>query len=147
MDSRSYKTISAKKETAVGKWYIVDAEGQILGRLCSKVAHVLRGKHRPDFTPHVDCGDNVIVINADKIRISGNKADNKEYVRYTGYPGGLRTKLFKDMKESTPERIIEIGVKGMLPKTKLGRGMYRKLHVYAGAEHPHQAQQPETLNV
>ncbi len=147
MDSRSYKTLSAKKETAVGKWYVVDAEGQILGRLCSKVAHVLRGKHRPDYTPHVDCGDNVIVVNADKIRVTGDKADTKEYIRYTGYPGGLRTTLFKEMLNKTPERIIEIGVKGMLPKNKLGRGMFRKLHVFAGAEHPHQAQKPESLNV
>lgn len=147
MDSRSYKTISARSETAVGKWYVIDAEGQVLGRLCSKVAHVLRGKHRPDFTPHVDLGDNVIVINASGIRVSGDKANAKEYVRYTGYPGGLRTTVFKDMLAKTPERVIEIGVKGMLPKNKLGRSMHRKLHVYAGGEHPHQAQTPEVLTV
>ena len=147
MDTRSYKTISAKKETAVGKWYVIDAEGQILGRLCTRIAHVLRGKHRPDFTPHVDCGDNVIVLNADKVRVSGDKAETKEYTRYSLYPGGLKKTVFKDMMATTPERIIETGVKGMLPKNKLGRGMFRKLHVYTGGEHPHQAQQPETLKV
>ena len=147
MDTRSYKTISAKKETAIGKWYVVDAEGQVLGRLCSKIAHVLRGKHRPDFTPHVDCGDCVIVLNADKVRITGIKADTKEYKRYTLYPGGLKKTSYKDMMATHPTRIIEIGVKGMLPKNKLGRGMFRKLYVYTGTEHPHQAQKPETLKV
>ena len=147
MDSRSYKTISAKKETAVGKWYVVDAEGQILGRLSTRIAHVLRGKHRPDFTPHVDCGDNVIVINAEKVRISGAKAQTKEYRRYTGYPGGLRLTSYREMLEKHPERIIEIAVKGMLPKTKLGKSMAGKLHIYPGSEHPHQAQKPEVLNV
>lgn len=147
MDSRSYKTISARKETSVGKWYVIDAEGQILGRLCTRIAHVLRGKHRPDFTPHVDLGDKVIVINASGVRVSGNKAEDKEYRRYTGYPGGLRTTIFKDMLANTPERVIEIAVKGMLPKNKLGRALYRKLHIYAGGEHPHQAQTPEVLNV
>lgn len=147
MDSRSYKTISAKKETVVGKWYMVDAEGQVLGRICSQVAHILRGKHRPDFTPHVDCGDNVIVVNASKVRLTGNKQNTKEYTRYTGYPGGLRIRTFKGLLETAPERIIEAAVKGMLPKNKLGRALYRKLHVYAGPEHPHAAQKPETLNV
>ncbi len=147
MDTRSYKTISAKKETAVGKWYIVDAEGQVLGRMCTQIAHVLRGKHRPDFTPHVDCGDHVIVINAAQVRVTGAKADDKEYKRHTLYPGGLRVSNFRDMQTKHPGRVVEIGVKGMLPKTKLGRAMFGKLHVYAGAEHPHQAQQPETLKV
>ena len=147
MDTRSYKTISARKETAVGKWYVVDAEDQILGRLCTRIAHVLRGKHRPDFTPHVDCGDNVIVINADKVRVSGSKAETKEYRRYSLYPGGLKTIIYKDLMDTIPERIIETAVKGMLPKNKLGRGMFRKLHVYTGTEHPHQAQKPETLKV
>lgn len=146
MDSRSYKTISARKETAVGKWYVVDADGKVLGRLCTAIAHVLRGKHRPDFTPHVDCGDHVIVINAEKVRVTGDKAETKEYSRYSNYPGGLKTTLYKDMMDTHPERIIEIAVKGMLPKNKLGRALYRKLHVYTGADHPHKAQQPETLN-
>jgi large subunit ribosomal protein L13 len=147
MDTRSYKTVSAKKETAVGKWYIVDADGQVLGRLCTQIAHVLRGKHRPDFTPHVDCGDAVVVINAEKIRVTGDKMESKEYKHYSLYPGGLKTTIFKDMLAKHPERIIEIAVKGMLPKTKLGKGMFRKLYVYAGADHPHRAQQPETLKV
>jgi large subunit ribosomal protein L13 len=147
MDSRSFKTISARKETAVGKWYVIDAEGQILGRLCTRVASVLRGKHRPDYTPHVDCGDKVIIINADKIRVTGNKENAKEYTRYTGYPGGLRITAFKNMLAKTPERVLEIGVRGMLPKNKLGRDLFRKLHVYAGSTHPHAAQQPEVLNV
>jgi large subunit ribosomal protein L13 len=145
MDTRSYKTMSANKETAVGKWYIVDADGEVLGRLCTRIAHVLRGKHRPDFTPHVDCGDCVIVINADKVRVTGDKANQKEYTRFSLYPGGLKKVVYKDMMDVTPERIIETGVRGMLPKNKLGRGMFRKLYVYAGGEHPHQAQQPETL--
>jgi large subunit ribosomal protein L13 len=147
MDTLSYKTISAKKETAVGKWYIVDAEDQVLGRLSTQVAHVLRGKHRPDFTPHVDCGDNVIVINADKVRVTGDKAGTKEYRRYSLYPGGLKSIVYKDLMSKHPERIVEIAVKGMLPKNKLGRSLFRKLHVYAGAEHPHQAQKPESLKV
>lgn len=147
MDTRSYKTISANKETVVGKWYVIDAEGQVLGRLCTRIAHILRGKHRTDFTPHIDCGDNVIVLNADKVRVTGNKANAKEYTRFSLYPGGLKKVVFKDMLAVTPERVIETGVKGMLPKNKLGNGMFRKLHVYTGSEHPHQAQKPETLKV
>ncbi len=147
MNTLSYKTLSAKKETAQGKWYIVDAENKVLGRLCTQIAHVLRGKHRPDYTPHVDCGDRVIVINADKVRVTGSKATDKEYIRHTGYPGGQRKTTFNKMQAAHPGRVIEIAVKGMLPKNKLARGMFRKLFVYAGAEHPHQAQQPEELKV
>jgi len=128
------------------KWYVVDADGETVGRICSKIAHVLRGKHKPSFTPHVDCGDNVIVINAEKVRFTGQKFDQKEYLRHTGYPGGQRSKTAKVLLAERPERIIEIAVKGMLPKNRLGRATYKKLYVYAGAEHPHTAQQPEDFN-
>ncbi len=143
MDTLSYKTESAKKETIERKWYIVDAEGEIVGRLCSRIAHVLRGKHKPTYTPHVDCGDYVIVINADKVRFTGQKMDNKEYIRHSGYPGGQRRTTPRQMLEKKPEFIVEKAVKGMLPKNRLGRKMFKKLFVYAGAEHPHKAQKPE----
>lgn len=146
MDTLSYKTISAKKEEVERKWYVVDAEGEVVGRLCSRIAHVLRGKHKPSYTPHVDCGDHVIVINAGKVRFTGNKAQQKEYQTYSGYPGGQKRRLAADMLAKRPERVIELAVKGMLPKNRLGRDMFRKLHVYAGPEHPHSAQQPETLS-
>lgn len=146
MDTLSYKTISAKKEEVEHKWYIVDATDQVVGRLCSQIAHVLRGKHKPEYTPHVDCGDNVIVVNADKIRFTGSKWDQKEYITFSGYPGGQKRKPAKEMREKFPERVVEIAVRGMLPKTKLGRAMFKKLFVYAGPEHPHAAQKPEKLN-
>ena len=135
MDTLSYKTISANKSTVDKQWLLVDAEGQTLGRLASKVAKILRGKYKTNFTPHVDCGDNVIVINAEKIDMTGNKWDEKEYQRYTGYPGGQRSASAKDVLAKHPERIIESSVKGMLPKNKLGADLFRNLKVYAGAEH------------
>lgn len=124
-------------------WYVVDAEGQTAGRLFSRIASVLRGKHKPSFTPHVDTGDYVIVINAEKIRFTGNKLDQKVYLRYTGYPGGQRSETVRSLMERKPEAVIEKGVRGMLPKNKLGRAMIKKLYVYAGSEHPHAAQKPE----
>lgn len=147
MDTLSYKTKSARKEDVQRDWYIVDAEGEVVGRLCSKIAHVLRGKHKPSYTPHVDCGDNVIVINADKIRFTGNKMKTKEYLTYSLYPGGQKKSTPEQKLAKKPEFIIENAVKGMLPKTKLGRAMIKKLFVYAGGEHPHQAQKPQPLNV
>jgi large subunit ribosomal protein L13 len=147
MNTLSYKTISANKETANKEWVIVDAENQILGRLASKVAKIIRGKHKVNFTPHADCGDNVIVINAEKIQLSGSKWDQKEYVRHTGYPGGQRFTSAKQMMEKKPTAMIEKAVKGMLPKNRLGRAIYGNLFVYAGSEHPHQAQQPQQINL
>ena len=146
MNTRSYNTVSAKKEAVKRDWYIVDATNQIAGRLFSKIAAVLRGKHRPDFTPHVDTGDNIIVINADKIRFTGKKKDQKEYLRYTGYPGGLKRETASHLLDRKPEAVIEIGVRGMLPKTKLGNAMIKKLFVYGGEGHPHQAQKPQPFN-
>ncbi len=145
MDTLSYKTRSAKNEEVERKWYVVDAEGEVVGRLCSHIAGILRGKHKPSYTPHVDCGDFVIVINADKIRFTGNKVNQKEYQTYSGYPGGQKRRLAADMMAKRPERVVELAVKGMLPKNRLGRAMFRKLHVYEGPEHPHGAQQPEPL--
>ena len=147
MDTLSYKTISANKATANKKWVLVDADGQTLGRLASKVAKLLRGKYKPDFTPHVDCGDNVIVINAEKINLTGNKWEDKTYLRHTGYPGGQRFTGVKQLLEKHPERIIEKAVKGMLPKTRLGAAVLRNLKVYAGSEHKQEAQQPVAINL
>ncbi len=146
MNTRSYNTVSAKKEEVQRSWYVVDATNQTAGRLFSRIAAVLRGKHRPDFTPHVDTGDNIIVINAEKIRFTGKKLDQKEFLRYTGYPGGLRRETARNLIDRKPEAVIEIGVRGMLPKTKLGNAMIKKLYVYAGEEHPHQAQKPQPFN-
>ncbi len=143
MDTLSYRTISAKKETVERKWYIVDADGETVGRLATRVAAVLRGKHKPSYTPHVDCGDFIIIINADKVRFTGNKMLDKEYLTYSGYPGGQKSIMAKDLMKKKPIAILEIAVKGMLPKTKLGRAMFKKLFVYEGTEHPHQAQKPE----
>ncbi len=147
MDTLSYKTQSAKKETVQRDWLVVDAEGQSLGRLGSHIALVLRGKHKTSFTPHVDCGDNVIVINADKVRLTGDKMKKKVYLRHSGYPGGQKSKTAQQIMDAHPTRLIEIAVKGMLPKNKLGRAMYKKLFVYAGAEHPHAAQKPSKLEL
>ncbi|MFC2271843.1 MAG: 50S ribosomal protein L13 [Capnocytophaga ochracea] len=147
MDTLSYKTISANKATANKKWVLVDADGQTLGRLASKVAKLLRGKYKPDFTPHVDCGDNVIVINAEKINLTGNKWEDKSYLRHTGYPGGQRFTGVKQLLDKHPERIIEKAVKGMLPKTRLGAAVLRNLKVYAGTEHKQEAQQPVAINL
>lgn len=145
MDTLSYKTKSARKEDVVRKWYIVDAENMVLGRMCTEIATILRGKHKPSYTPHVDCGDNVIVINADKVRLTGNKWDQKVYLTYSGYPGGQKSKTAKELHAKKPFAVIENAVKGMLPKNRLGRAMYKKLYVYAGTEHQHAAQKPEPL--
>ena len=147
MDTLSYKTISANKSTVSKEWLLVDAEGQTLGRLASKVAKLLRGKHKPSFTPHVDCGDNVVIINAEKVTLSGNKWADKTYQRYTGYPGGQRETTATEMLEKHPERIVEKSIKGMLPKNRLGADLFRNLKVYAGAEHGHEAQKPRAINL
>jgi len=139
------QTVSIRKEDVVHKWYIVDAENQVLGRLASEVAKILRGKHKPLYTPHVDTGDYVIIINADKVVLTGNKWSQKLYHWHTGYPGGLRQTTAEKLRQRQPERIVEYAVRGMLPKTKLGRAMLRKLKVYAADTHPHRAQQPEPL--
>ena len=147
MDTLSYKTVSANKQTSGKKWLLVDAEGQTVGRLASKVAKLIRGKHKPSFTPHADCGDNVIVINAEKVSFSGTKLQDKEYVRYTGYPGGQRSLSAELMLQKHPERLIEKAVKGMLPKNKLGRQLFGNLKVYVGGEHKQEAQKPEVINL
>lgn len=141
------KTFSAKPETVKRDWYIVDAENKTLGRLSTEIARRLRGKHKPEYTPHVDTGDYIVVINAEKVRVSGNKTTDKIYHHHTGYPGGLKSISFDKLIERAPERVIETAVKGMLPKNPLGRAMYKKMKVYAGSEHPHTAQQPKTLEV
>ncbi len=141
------KTFSAKSETVQRDWFVVDATGKTLGRLCSEIASRLRGKHKPVFTPHVDTGDYIVVVNAEKVAVTGTKLDNKRYFRFTGYVGNMKSTSLKDLLDKHPERVIEIGVKGMLPKNPLGRAMYRKLKVYSGAEHPHTAQQPLPLNI
>ncbi|MGF1505421.1 MAG: 50S ribosomal protein L13 [Chloroflexi bacterium] len=141
------KTYSAKPEDIVRKWYVVDADGQTLGRLATRIAEVLRGKHKAIFTPHMDTGDYVIVINAEKIHVTGSRLDQKMYYRYSGYPGGLRSANLRQVLQKDPERPIKEAVKGMLPKGPLGRDMLRKLRVYAGPEHPHEAQEPEVLEI
>jgi len=147
MDTLSYKTRSANQEIIVKEWLVVDAENEVLGRLATQVAILLAGKHKTYYTPNLSCGDNVIVINADKIRFTGTKSVDKKYVRHTGYPGGQRFTTPNEFLAKRPEKIIEIGVKGMLPKTKLGAEMYKHLFVYAGSEHPHEAQKPRTINI
>ena len=147
MDTLSYRTISGNTATAEKKWFIVDASGQHVGRLASIVAKVLRGKYKTCYTPHADCGDNVIIINAEKVAFSGTKLEDKEYVRFSGYPGGQRFTSAEVMLKKHPERLIEKAVKGMLPKNTLGRQIYSNLKVYKGAEHKHNAQQPEVLNL
>lgn len=147
MNTLSYKTVSANKQTVDKQWIVVDAEGEILGRLSSKIAMVIRGKNKPSYTPHVDCGDNVIVINADKVKLTGNKMGDKTYVRYTGYPGGQRFISPKELLAKHPERIVEKAVRGMLPKNRLGRALYKNLHVYAGTTHPHTAQSPKEVKL
>ena len=147
VDTLSYKTISANKATADKQWVLVDAEGQSLGRLASKVAKLLRGKHKPSFTPHADCGDNVIVINSEKINLTGNKWNDKTYIRHTGYPGGQRSLTATELFGKDPARVVEKSVKGMLPKNKLGTAIYKNLYVYAGAEHNQTAQNPKAINL
>ena len=139
--------MSAKKSTVNKEWVLVDAEGETLGRLASKVAKLVRGKHKPNFTPHVDCGDNVIVINAEKIKLTGKKWTDKTYIRHTGYPGGQRTLTATEMFGKDPIRLVEKAVKGMLPKNKLGRAIYKNLYVYVGSEHDKAAQKPKTINL
>lgn len=139
------KTYAGRAGDIQRKWYVVDAEDQVLGRLASKVAHILRGKHKPTYCTFLDTGDHVIIVNASKIRVTGKKDQQKCYYRYSGYPGGLKVTPYRKLLETRPERILELAIKGMLPKTKLGRKMYKKLKVYAGGDHPHQAQQPEQL--
>ena len=136
-----------RKEDIVRNWYVIDADGLTLGRLAAKVAHVLRGKHKPTFTPHIDCGDNVIVINASKVNLTGDKLDKKIYYNHSGYTGGLRERTARVMKENYPVEMVERAVKGMLPKGRLGRQMYKKLFVYAGENHPHAAQMPTELKL
>ncbi len=143
MNTLSYKTKSENKDSVERKWYVIDAEGEVVGRLCTRIASVLRGKHKPSYTPHFDAGDYVIVINADKVRFTGAKWDQKEYITYSGHPGGQKRTLAKNMIAKKPYSIIENAVRGMLPKNKLGRAMHKKLFVYAGEEHPHHAQKPE----
>ena len=147
MDTLSYKTKSANKATVNKEWVMVDADGQALGRLASKVAILLRGKHKPNFTPHVDCGDNVIVVNAEKVKLTGKKWTDKEYLRHTGYPGGQRSLTAREIFDKDPTRLIEKSVKGMLPKNKLGAELFRNLKVYVGTEHDHDAQKPKTINL
>lgn len=147
MDTLSYKTVSANAATVKKEWLVVDAEGEVLGRLASKIAKILRGKNKPEFTPHVDCGDNVIVINAEKVVLTGNKMAQKQYTHHTGHPGGQRTVLAKDVLAKHPERLVMNAVKGMLPKNRLSRAILTNLRVYVGAEHDHAAQQPRTINL
>ncbi|KAF0204643.1 MAG: large subunit ribosomal protein [Bacteroidetes bacterium] len=147
MNTLSYKTLSATPDNIQKNWVLVDAEGQTLGRLSSKVANLIRGKYKTNFTPNLDCGDYVIVINAEKIKLTGKKMTEKVYVRHTGYPGGQRFATPWELMQKFPERIIEHAVRGMLPSNKLGDALYRNLKVYAGTEHPHQAQQPQLINL
>ena len=141
------KTYSAKAQNVERNWYIVDAAGKTLGRLASSVAHHLRGKHKPEYTPHVDTGDYIVIVNAEKIQVTGRKLEQKTYYHHTGYPGGLKSITLDKLLKKSPIKVIESAVRGMLPKNSLGRDMYRKMKVYAGPSHPHEAQQPQTLKV
>lgn len=145
MDTLSYKTISANKNTVNKEWIVVDAKDVVLGRLASEIAKIIRGKHKPSFTPHVDCGDNVIVINADKVKMTGKKMTDKIYMRHTGYPGGQRFQTPREILAKYPERLVEKAVRGMLPKGRLGRRLFTNLYVYAAAEHPHAGTQPKEV--
>jgi len=147
LDTLSYKTTSANKATAEKNWVIVDADSKVLGRLASEVAKVIRGKHKPNYTPHVDCGDNVIVLNADKVKLTGKKWTDKIYVSHTGYPGGQKKTTPNQLKAKSSTLLVERAVRGMLPKSILGRDLFRNLYVYEGAEHPHEAQQPKLIKL
>lgn len=147
MDTLSYKTVSANATTAQKEWVVIDAEGQVLGRMCSKVAKILRGKYKPNYTPNVDCGDNVIIINADKVQLTGNKWNDRIYIRYTGFPGGQREMTPAQLMAKGADRLITKVVKGMLPKNRLGRKIIDNLYIYAGAEHDKQAQQPKVIDI
>jgi large subunit ribosomal protein L13 len=145
VNTLSYRTESLNNETISKEWYVIDAKDQVLGRLCSRVAIILRGKNKPSFTPHVDCGDNVIVINAEKVRLTGKKFDDYIYISHTGYPGGQKERTPKQMLAHDPRSLVEHAIKGMLPKNRLGRQLFRNIYVYGGPEHPHQAQQPKEV--
>jgi large subunit ribosomal protein L13 len=147
VDSNSYKTLSLRKEDVQKEWVLIDAKDEVLGRLASIAAKFIRGKYKPGFTPHIDCGDNVIIINAAQIRLTGKKWTDKEYIHYTGYPGGQRKRTPQDLMKKDPTKIIEKAVHGMLPKNRLGRKLERNLFVYAGEEHPHEAQKPKKINL
>jgi large subunit ribosomal protein L13 len=147
MDTLSYKTISANKETANKEWVLIDAENQVLGRMSSIAAKFLRGKFKTNFTPHADCGDNVIIINAEKIILTGKKMTDKVYIRHTGYPGGQRTKTAQELMNKKPTAVVEKAIKGMLPGNRLGSQLFRNLFVYAGTEHPHEGQKPKTIDL
>lgn len=147
MNTLSYKTVSANKNTVTKEWVLVNAENQTLGRLASEVAKLLRGKHKPNFTPHVDCGDNVVVINAEKIRLTGNKWDAKQYIRHSGYPGGQSSLTAKELMSKKPTAMVEKAIKGMLPKNKLGADLFRNLYVYEGEEHEQKAQKPKEIKL
>ena len=147
VNTLSYKTISANKETVVKDWLVIDATNKVLGRLSSEVAKILRGKHKASFTPHVDCGDHVIVINAEKVRLTGSKMTDRVHFSHSGYPGGQRLTTPAEMLAKFPERLVEHAVKGMLPKNRLGRQVFKNLHVYVGSEHPHEAQKPKELEL
>ncbi len=147
MDTLSYKTISANKATVNKEWVLIDAENETLGRLASRVAYLLRGKHKTNYTPHVDCGDNVVIINAEKVNLSGAKWTDKEYVRHSGYPGGQRIVTAQELMKKKPTAMVEKAVKGMLPKNRLGRELFRNLYVYEGPEHKQEAQQPKEIKL
>ena len=147
MDSLSYKTISANAATVTKEWVVIDATNEVLGRFASQIAKILRGKNKPGYTPHVDCGDYVIVVNAEKVKLTGDKLTEKVYVRHTGYPGGQRFATAQDYLKKKPEFVIEEAVRGMLPKTRLGEAIFKNLKVYAGAEHPHAAQNPKAIKL
>lgn len=147
MNTLSYRTVSANNATVQKEWYVVDATNQVLGRLSSQVASILRGKHKTSFTPHVDCGDNIIIVNAEKVRLTGKKWTDKQYIRHTGYPGGQRITSPADVAVDNPGRIIEMAVKSMLPRNRLGNAIFNNLYVYAGPDHPHTAQQPKELKL
>lgn len=141
------KTFSAKPKEVRREWLLIDATDKVLGRLAAEIAHRLRGKHKPEYTPHVDTGDHIVVINADKVKVTGNKATDKIYYRHTGYPGGIKSNTFNELQDKHPGQVVEKAVKGMMPRNPLGRAMLKKLHVYAGPEHKHQAQQPQPLEI
>jgi large subunit ribosomal protein L13 len=141
------RTISAKEQDIQRDWYVIDAQGQTLGRLASRVATLLRGKHKPIYTPHVDCGDYVVIVNAEKIHVTGQKMTQKKYYRHSGYPGGIKEITLRDQLQKFPDRVIEAAVRGMLPRNRLGRRMFKKLKVYSGPNHPHEAQKPQSMNL
>ncbi|MCD4697313.1 MAG: 50S ribosomal protein L13 [Bacteroidales bacterium] len=147
MDTLSYKTVSANKETVNKKWVVIDAESQVLGRMASIAAKFLRGKYKPNFTPHVDCGDNVIILNAEKVKLTGKKMTDKEYIRHTGYPGGQRVRTAQELMAKKPTAMVEKAIKGMLPKNRLGSELFRNLYVYTGTEHAHAAQKPKAIDL